>query len=68
MPTLNLSPEQASYIEWTKRTYIDYLFYAPLIVTPTGVLLNSAAIVVFSRNKFRNSTMGFYNTVRKPYF
>ena len=60
-----LTPEQASYIAWTKKTYVDYLFYAPLIVTPIGLLMNSVMALVFSRKKFHSSTMGFYYIVSR---
>ena len=61
---MSLSPEQTAYIAWTKKVYADYLFYAPLVVTPIGLILNSAMIAVFSRKKFNSSTMGFYYIVR----
>ena len=58
-----LTPDQQAYVAWSRKVYLDYLIYACSIVTPLGLILNSAMIYVFSRKRFHSSTMGFYYIV-----
>ena len=62
---LSSDQEAAIYIAWTKSMIAKYLYHASLIVTPIGLVLNFIQILVFSRKKFKTTTMGFYNIVSK---
>ena len=62
MPNVTVDANEA-YIAWAKETTSTFLYYATLTITPIGLLFNAIQIIVFSRKKFNNTTMGFFYIV-----
>ena len=55
------SADDISYARYMGKLTVDILFYYGVVVCWPGVFFNLISIVVFSRKKFADMSMGFYN-------
>jgi hypothetical protein len=49
------------YAQLTGFRIFIYMFYATRIITPIGIFLNICSFLIFTRERFHKTTMGFYN-------
>ena len=56
-------PEDTAYIAWARQLSFSTIFYVCTIIFPIGVILNIIEIIIFQREKFSKSTMGFFLSI-----
>jgi hypothetical protein len=55
---MEMNREHAQYVGYLIKTY---LYYATRTITPIGITLNICSFLIFTRQNFQKTTMGFYN-------
>lgn len=63
MNTSELMSEDFAYILWARKLTGTIIFYACLVFVPIGVFLNIIEIIIFQKNKFKKSTMGYFLSI-----
>lgn len=58
-----ITSEDFDYIKWARQLTGTMIFYAGIIIVPIGVLLNIFEIIIFQKEKFKKSTMGYFLSI-----